>query len=53
MAKYLAGQILLGKLDYNTVVTKWPQYKEEIDAFLASRGWKPTADGVMTKPTEE
>lgn len=52
MAKYLAGQILLGKLEYNYVVTKWPQYKADIDAFLESRGWKPNEAGEMTAPKE-
>lgn len=35
MAKYLATQIKKGKLDYDTVVAKYPQYKEAIDSFLA------------------
>jgi len=34
MAKYLARQIQKGKLDYDEVVTKYPQYKDEIDAIL-------------------
>ena len=34
MAKYLARQIKMGKLDYNEVIYKYPQFKEEIDAIL-------------------
>lgn len=34
MAKYLAMRIKAGKLDYDTVVTKYPQYKDEIDRIL-------------------
>ena len=35
MAKYLARQIKMGKLDYDEVVAKYPQFKEEIDAILS------------------
>lgn len=34
MAKYLARQIKFGKLDYDEVIEKYPQYKEEIDEIL-------------------
>lgn len=34
MAKYLARQIKKGKLDYDAVVAKYPQYKEDIDTIL-------------------
>ena len=34
MAKYLARQIKIGKLDYNEVVQKYPQFKKEIDKIL-------------------
>lgn len=34
MAKYLARQIKMGKLDYDEVVTKYPQFKDEIDKIL-------------------
>ena len=34
MAKYLASQIKKGKLNYDDVVTKYPQFKEEIDRIL-------------------
>lgn len=34
MAKYLARQIKMGKLDYEEVVKKYPQFKSEIDKIL-------------------
>lgn len=35
MAKYLARQIKMGKLDYDEVVAKYPQFKAEIDTLLS------------------
>lgn len=35
MAKYLAMRIKQGKLEYDAVIAKYPQYKEEIDAYLS------------------
>lgn len=34
VADYLVRQIKLGKLTYEEVIAKYPQYKEEIDAKL-------------------
>lgn len=34
MAKYLARQIKEGKLNYDDVIAKYPQYKEAIDEIL-------------------
>lgn len=34
MARYLAMRIQAGKLDYDAVVAKYPQYKAEIDRIL-------------------
>lgn len=34
MAKYLARQIKNGKLDYEEVVERYPQFKDEIDKIL-------------------
>lgn len=39
MAKYLAYQIILQKLMYNNVITRFPKYKEGIDKVLDSMGW--------------
>lgn len=38
MAPYLALQIMKGKLDYTAVVTKFPQYKSDIDVILIVEG---------------
>ena len=34
MAKYLAMRIRAGKLSYDVVVAKYPQYREKIDFLL-------------------
>ena len=35
MAKYLAMRIKAGKLEYDKVLAKYPEFKEEIDKYLA------------------
>lgn len=35
MARYLAMRIKAGKLSYDDVIAKYPQYKDEIDRLLA------------------
>ena len=35
MAKYLAMRIKAGKLEYDKVITKYPEFKKEIDKYLA------------------
>lgn len=39
MARYLAFQVILGKLTYNEVITRFPKYKDKIDAILKERGY--------------
>jgi hypothetical protein len=39
MAEYLAMRIEKGKLDYATVINKYPQYKEQIDEKLINDGF--------------
>ena len=39
MAAYLAYRIELGKLEYLAVVTKYPQFKAEIDEILINDGY--------------
>ncbi len=34
MAKYLAMRIKQGKLNYDDVIAKYPQYQDEIDNIL-------------------
>ena len=38
MAVYLAMRIEAGKLDYVAVVTKYPQFKADIDLILVADG---------------
>lgn len=38
MAAYLAMRIEQGKLDYTAVVTKFTQYKADIDTILTADG---------------
>lgn len=45
MAKYLAYQIILQKLMYNNVITRFPKYKESIDKVLDSMSWMIDENG--------
>ena len=45
MAKYLAYQIILQKLKYNTVIARFPKYKEDIDKVLDDMGWMIDGNG--------
>lgn len=38
MAAYFAMRIEEGKLDYSSVVSKYPQFKEDIDKILVADG---------------
>lgn len=40
MAAYFAMRIEEGKLDYKAVVTKYPQFKSDIDAILIADGYQ-------------
>ncbi len=40
MAAYLALRIEKGALDYKAVVTKYPQYKSDIDEILINDGYQ-------------
>jgi hypothetical protein len=40
MAAYLAMRIEMGKLDYTAVVTKYPQFKADIDEILINDGYQ-------------
>lgn len=40
MAAYLAMRIEIGKLNYTAVVTKYPQFKAEIDEILINDGFE-------------
>ena len=40
MAGYLAMRIEAGKLDYVAVVTRYPQFKADIDTILINDGFQ-------------
>lgn len=46
MAAYFAMRIEKGKLNYRTVVSKYPQYKDEIDEILVADGYENLIEGV-------
>lgn len=40
MAGYLAMRIEAGKLDYTAVITRYPQFKVDIDTILVNDGFQ-------------
>lgn len=49
MGAYFAMRIEKGKLNYNTVIGKYPQYKDDIDLILTADGYTINEDGSVTK----
>ena len=49
MAAYFAMRLEKGKLNYNTVVQKYPQFKDDIDLILLSDGCVVNADGTVAE----
>ena len=49
MAAYFAMRLEKGKLNYNQVVAKYPQFKDEIDAILEADGYEVYEDGSVHK----
>ena len=47
--KMCAGEYEKGKLNYNTVVQKYPQFKEDIDLILLADGYVVNEDGTVTE----
>lgn len=47
MAAYFAMRLEKGKLNYNKVVEKYPQYKDELDSILAADGYEVNPDGTV------
>lgn len=41
MPAYLVSQIKLGKIKYQEVIEKYPQYKEDIDRIFRDQGLDP------------
>lgn len=48
MAAYFALRLEKGKMNYNTVVAKYSQYKEDIDLILTADGYVVNDDGTVT-----
>ena len=40
MQNYFASRIKLGKLNYTAVVTRYPQFKTDIDTILVNDGFQ-------------
>ena len=49
MVKYFIMRLEDGKINYNRVVEKYPQYKDEIDLILSVDGYVINEDGMVTK----
>lgn len=49
MAAYFAMRLEAGKLNYNVVVAKYPQFQEDIDLILTADGYQVNTDGTVTK----
>lgn len=49
MPEWLAGRIELGKLNYNDVVTKYKEFRNDIDTQLNNDNYIVNADGTITK----
>lgn len=48
MAAYFALRLKKGKMNYNTVIKSYPQYKEDIDLILLADGYVVNSDGTVT-----
>lgn len=48
MAVYFAMRLEAGKLDYNVVISKYPQFQEDIDLIITADGYQVNADGSVT-----
>lgn len=49
MAAYFAMRLEKGKLNYNVVVSRYPQFKDDIDLILTADGYTVNADGTVSK----
>ena len=49
MVKYFIMRLEDGKINYNRVVEKYPQYKDEIDLILSVDGYVINEDGTVVK----
>lgn len=49
MVKYFIMRLEDGKINYNRVLEKYPQYKDEIDLILSADGYVVNEDGTVVK----
>lgn len=49
MAAYFAMRMEKGKLNYSTVVERYPDYKADIDLILTADGYTVKDDGSVVK----
>ncbi len=49
MAAYFAMRIEAGKVNYNVVIAKYPEYQADIDLILTADGYTINEDGTVTK----
>ena len=49
MVKYFVMRLEDGKINYNRVVEKYPQCKDEIDLILSVDGYVINEDGMVVK----
>lgn len=49
MGAYFAMRLEKGKLNYNVVIAKYPQFQEDIDLILTADGYTVSIDGTVTK----
>ena len=47
MGAYFAMRLEKGKLNYNTVVQKYPEFKEDIDLIILADGYEVLENGTV------
>ena len=47
MGAYFAMRLEKGKLNYNTVIQKYPQFKEDSDLILLADGYEVLENGTV------
>ena len=53
MGAYFAMRIEKGKLNYNVVIKKYPQFQEDIDLILLADGYEVNPDGTVSEMVKE
>ena len=53
MAGYLAMRIEAGKLDYTAVITRYPQFKVDIDIILVDDGFQDLIADLTVESNNE